>query len=104
MKVLVIGGGGREHAIAWRLKKSRSVENVYCTPGNAGISEVAECIDVDPTNFDALLDFVKYEWIDLTIVGPEDPLSKGIVDVFEKEGRGVFLPYENMEVINGKRL
>jgi phosphoribosylamine--glycine ligase len=92
MKVLVVGGGGREHAIAWKLKNSRSVEKVYCTPGNAGISEVAECIDVDPNDFDALLDFVKYEWIDLTIVGPEDPLSKGIVDVFEKEGRLIVGP------------
>jgi len=92
MKVLVVGGGGREHAIAWKLHNSRSVEKVYCTPGNAGISEVAECIDVDPLDFDALLDFVKYEWIDLTIVGPEDPLSKGIVDAFEKEGRLIVGP------------
>jgi len=92
MKVLVVGGGGREHAIAWKLKNSRSVEKVFCTPGNAGISEVAECINVDPTDFDALLDFVKYEWIDLTVVGPEDPLSKGIVDAFEKEGRLIVGP------------
>jgi phosphoribosylamine--glycine ligase len=92
MKVLVIGGGGREHAIVWKLAQSRSVDRIYCCPGNAGIAEIAECIDVSQNDFKALLDFVKYEWIDLTIVGPEDPLSKGIVDVFEKEGRKILGP------------
>jgi phosphoribosylamine--glycine ligase len=92
MKVFVIGGGGREHAIVWKLSQSRMVDKIYCCPGNAGIAEIAECIDVDQDNFQALLDFVKYEWIDLTIVGPEAPLSKGIVDFFEKEGRRIFGP------------
>jgi phosphoribosylamine--glycine ligase len=92
MKVLVIGSGGREHAIAWKLSQSRHVDKVYCTPGNAGIAEIAECIDVDLSNFDALLDLVRYEWIDLTIVGPEDPLSRGIVDYFEKDGRRILGP------------
>ncbi len=92
MKVLVIGGGGREHTIVWKLSQSRHVDKIYCTPGNAGISEIAECLDIGSDNFNALLDFVKYEWIDLTIVGPEDPLSKGIVDAFEKEGRRVLGP------------
>jgi len=92
MKVLVIGGGGREHAIVWKLSRSRSVDKIYCCPGNAGIAELAECIDVKQDDFNALLDFVKYEWIDLTIVGPEDPLSKGIVDIFEKEGRRILGP------------
>lgn len=92
MKVLVIGGGGREHAIAWKLSQSPKVDKIYCTPGNAGIAEIAECIEVAADDFDALLDFVKYEWIDLTIVGPEDPLSKGIVDVFEKEDRRIVGP------------
>jgi len=92
MKVLVIGGGGREHAIVWKLSQSRHVDKIYCTPGNAGISDLAECIEVGPDNFDALLDFVRYEWVDLTIVGPEDPLSKGIVDIFEKEGRKIVGP------------
>lgn len=91
MKVLVIGGGGREHALVWKLAQSRHVDKIYCMPGNAGISEIAECIDVS-NDFEALLDFVKYEWIDLTIVGPEDPLSKGIVDLFEKEGRRIIGP------------
>lgn len=91
MKVLVIGGGGREHAIVWKLSQSRHVDKIYCMPGNAGIAEIAECIDVN-NDFEALLDFVKYEWIDLTIVGPEAPLSKGIVDLFEKEGRRIIGP------------
>ena len=92
MKVLVIGGGGREHAIVWKLSQSRHIDKIYCSPGNAGISEIAECINVGSNDFDALLDFVKYEWVDLTIVGPEEPLSKGIVDVFEKEGRRILGP------------
>jgi phosphoribosylamine---glycine ligase len=92
MKVLVIGGGGREHAIVWKLSQSRLVDKIYCCPGNAGIAELAECIDVNPNDFDSLLDFVKYEWIDLTVVGPEDPLSRGIVDLFEKEGRRILGP------------
>ncbi len=92
MKVLIVGGGGREHAIAWKLSQSRSVDKIYCCPGNAGIAEIAECINVNQNDFNALLDFVKYEWIDLTIVGPEDPLSKGIVDLFEKEGRRILGP------------
>lgn len=92
MKVLVIGGGGREHTIVWKLSQSRHVDKIYCTPGNAGISEIAECLDIGSDNFNALLDFVKYEWIDLTIVGPEEPLSRGIVDAFEKEGRRILGP------------
>lgn len=92
MKVLVIGGGGREHAIVWALSKSRQVDKIYCAPGNAGIAGIAECLDIKPTDFSALLDFVKYEWIDLTIVGPEDPLSRGIVDAFEKDGRRILGP------------
>ena len=92
MKVLVIGGGGREHAIIWKLSQSRSVDKIYCCPGNAGIAGIAECINVNQNDFSALLDLVKYEWIDLTIVGPEDPLSKGIVDLFEKDGRKILGP------------
>ncbi|MDA8242418.1 MAG: phosphoribosylamine--glycine ligase [Nitrospiraceae bacterium] len=92
MKVLVIGGGGREHAIVWKLSQSKSVDKIYCCPGNAGIADIAECINVNQDDFRSLLDFVKYEWIDLTIVGPEAPLSKGIVDLFEKEGRRILGP------------
>ncbi len=92
MKVLVIGGGGREHALVWKLCQSPRVDKVYCAPGNAGISEIAECIDIRGDDFDALLDFVKYNWIDLTVVGPEAPLAGGIVDVFIKEGRSICGP------------
>lgn len=92
MKVLVIGGGGREHAIVWKLSQSKMVDKIFCCPGNAGIAEIAQCIDVNYDDFQALLDFVKYEWIDLTIVGPEAPLSKGIVDLFENEGRRILGP------------
>ncbi|MCS7163860.1 MAG: phosphoribosylamine--glycine ligase [Thermodesulfovibrio sp.] len=92
MKVLVIGSGGREHAIIWKLAQSRVVDKIYCAPGNAGISEIAECIEVENKDFSALVDFVKYEWIDLTVVGPEEPLAKGIIDVFQKEGRRIIGP------------
>lgn len=92
MKVLVIGSGGREHALVWKLGQSSRVDKVFCAPGNAGISEVAECIDIKADDIDALLDFVKYEWIDLTVVGPEAPLTAGIVDIFVKEGRRIFGP------------
>jgi phosphoribosylamine--glycine ligase len=92
MKVLVIGSGGREHTIVWKLAQSRHVDKIYCTPGNAGISEIAECIEVDTDDFSALIDFVRYEWIDLTVVGPENPLSEGIVDAFEKDGRKIVGP------------
>jgi phosphoribosylamine--glycine ligase len=92
MKVLVVGGGGREHALVWKLMQSPRVDKVYCAPGNAGISEIAECVSIDPTNIDALLDFVKYNWIDLTVVGPEVPLTAGIVDAFVKEERLIFGP------------
>lgn len=92
MKVLVVGGGGREHAIVWKLSQSRHVDKIFCAPGNAGIAEIAECVDMGTGNYNELVDFVRYEWIDLTIVGPEDPLSKGIVDVFEKDGRRIVGP------------
>ncbi len=92
MKVLVIGGGGREHAIVWKLAQSRLVDKIYCTPGNAGISEIAECVEIESKDFGALVDFVRYEWVDLTIVGPEDPLARGIVDAFEHEGRRIVGP------------
>ncbi|MCC6346167.1 MAG: phosphoribosylamine--glycine ligase [Nitrospirales bacterium] len=92
MKVLVIGGGGREHALVWKLSQSRHVDKIYCTPGNAGIAEMAECLDVGTGSFDELVNLVRYEWIDLTVVGPEEPLSRGIVDAFEREGRRIVGP------------
>ena len=92
MKVLVIGGGGREHAIVWKLAQSRRVDKIYCCPGNTGIADLAECVNIDPMDFDALLNLVKYEWIDLTVVGPEAPLAAGIATAFRKDGRKIFGP------------
>lgn len=104
MKVLVIGGGGREHAIVWKLSQSRRIDKIYCCPGNAGISEIAECINVDDNKFEAVADFVKYEGVDLTIVGPEAPLSKGIVDVFERNGRKILGPNSKAAQLEGSKV
>ncbi len=90
MKVLVIGKSGKEHAIIWKLSQSRYVDKIYCCPGNAGIAEIAECIDFSPRDFYALIDFIKYDWIDLTIIGDEEQSSNGIVDILEREGCKVF--------------
>lgn len=103
MKVLVIGGGGREHAIVWKLAQSRQVDKVFCTPGNAGIASTAECIDINPLDFNTLLDFVKYEWIDLTIVGPEEPLSRGIADAFLKAERKILAPTRDAAMIESSK-
>lgn len=90
MKVLVVGSGGREHALVWKLKQSSRVDKIFCAPGNAGIAQQAKCINIKADDVDALLNFAKYEGIDITVVGPEGPLTKGIVDLFEKEGRLIF--------------
>ncbi len=92
MKVLVIGGGGREHALVWKLSQSKHINKIYSSPGNAGIAEIAECIDLSPNNFSAIVDFVRYEWIDLTIVCSEKLLAEGIVDFFDREGRRILGP------------
>jgi len=104
MKVLVVGGGGREHALVWKLSQSRHVDKIYCSPGNAGISEIAECIDIGISNFDRLVDFVKYEWVDLTVVGPEEPLSKGIVNAFEREGRRILGPTQEAAQLESSKV
>jgi len=104
MKVLVIGSGGKEHAIAWKLSQSRHVNNIYCAPGNAGIAEIAECIDVKPGDFSTLIDFVKYEWIDLTIVDAPELLSQGIVDAFQREGCKIFGPRKEAAGIGASRV
>ncbi len=104
MKVLVIGNGGREHALVWKLSQSPRVNKVFCAPGNAGISEIAECIDIKADDIDGLLDFAKYEWIDLTVVGPEAPLTAGIVDAFVKEERRIFGPYAVGAQLEGSKI
>jgi len=92
MKVLVVGSGGREHAIAWRLAQDASVDQVYCAPGNPGMTHVGECIQTDPTDFERLSFFARAEKIDLTVVGPEAPLAAGIVDRFREEKLRAFGP------------
>jgi phosphoribosylamine--glycine ligase len=104
MKVLVIGGGGREHALVWKLSQSPRVDKIFCAPGNAGISEIAECVDIKGDDIDALLDFVKYEWIDLTVVGPEVPLTAGVVDAFVKEERRIFGPDAQGARLEGSKI
>lgn len=103
MKILVVGGGGREHAICWKLSKEANVDKIYCAPGNAGISNVAQCIDIQDSDIENLLNFAKENQIDLTIVGPEIPLVAGIVDVFEKEGLKIFGPNKKCAQLEGSK-
>ena len=103
MKVLIVGGGGREHAIAYCVAKSSKVEKMYCAPGNAGIAELAECVPIGAMEFDKLVTFAKEKEIDFTIVGMDDPLVGGIVDVFEAEGLKVFGPRKNAAILEGSK-
>lgn len=103
MKVLVIGGGGREHAICWKLSKEENVEAIFCAPGNAGIESVAKCISIGDGDIDELVSFAKENKIDLTIVGPEVPLVKGIVDEFEKENLRIFGPNKSCARLEGSK-
>ena len=91
-KILVIGSGGREHAIVWKLSASPEISKIYCAPGNGGISHLAECIPILADDIISLADFAEKESIDLTIVGPEAPLSMGIVDFFRQRGLHIFGP------------
>ena len=103
MKVLIVGSGGREHAIAWKVAQSEKVDKIYCAPGNAGISEYAECVNIQAMEFEKLVDFAKEKKIDLTIIGMDDPLVGGVVDVFEKEGLRVFGPRKNAAILEGSK-
>ena len=103
MKVLIVGSGGREHAIAWKTAQSSKVDKIYCAPGNAGIAEFAECVDIKAMEFDKLVTFAKEKAIDLTIVGMDDPLVGGIVDAFETEGLRVFGPRKNAAILEGSK-
>lgn len=103
MKVLVVGSGGREHAICWKLMQSSKVDKLYCAPGNAGIGELAELVPIGAMEFDKLVDFAKSEGIDFTVVGMDDPLVGGIVDRFEAEGLKVFGPKANAAIIEGSK-
>ncbi|MGA2192970.1 MAG: phosphoribosylamine--glycine ligase, partial [Nitrospirota bacterium] len=90
MKVLVVGGGGREHALVWKIAQSKKVRKIFCAPGNAGIGKMAECVSIKADRVNDLLNFARFEGVDLTVVGPEAPLTQGIVDIFEKEGKRIF--------------
>ena len=103
MKILVIGGGGREHAFVWKLKQSNKVDTVFCAPGNAGIGTIATCVSIAAGDIDALLAFALKEQIDLTVVGPEEPLTKGIVDIFQEKGLRIFGPDCKGAVLEGSK-
>ncbi|RKM61217.1 phosphoribosylamine--glycine ligase [Butyrivibrio sp. CB08] len=103
MKVLVVGGGGREHAIVEAVSRSSKVDKIYCAPGNGGIAELAECVPITPMEFDKLAAFAKENAIDLTIIGMDDPLVGGVVDVFEAEGLRVFGPRKNAAILEGSK-
>ena len=103
MKVLIVGSGGREHAIAWSVAKSPKVDKIFCAPGNAGIAEFAECVKIGAMEFDKLVAFAKENAIDLTIIGMDDPLVGGVVDAFEAEGLRVFGPRKNAAIIEGSK-
>jgi phosphoribosylamine--glycine ligase len=103
MKVLVVGSGGREHAIVTSVAKSSRVDKIYCAPGNAGIAALAECVPIAAMEFDKLVAFAKEKAIDLTIIGMDDPLVGGIVDVFEAEGLRVFGPRKNAAILEGSK-
>ncbi len=103
MKVLIVGGGGREHAIAASVAKSSRVDKIYCAPGNAGIEQIAECVPIQVMEFDKLVAFAKEKEIDFTIIGPDDPLVGGVVDPFEAAGLTVFGPRKNAAILEGSK-
>lgn len=103
MKVLIVGSGGREHAIAASVAKSPKVDKIYCAPGNAGIGQIAECVPIGAMEFEKIVDFAKKQAIDLTIVGMDDPLVGGLVDEMEKAGLRVFGPRKNAAILEGSK-
>ena len=103
MKILVVGSGGREHAICWKIAQSKKVEKIYCAPGNAGIAEYAECVNIGAMELEKLADFAEEKKIDLTVIGMDDPLVAGVVDVFEARGLRVFGPRKNAAILEGSK-
>ncbi len=104
MKILVIGSGGREHALVWKIMQSSKVDKIYCAPGNAGISRLAECVDINATDVKGLLRFALQERIDLTIVGPESSLVEGVVDAFEDKKLRIFGPTKKAAILEGSKV
>ena len=103
MKILIVGSGGREHALAWKIAQSPKAEKIYCAPGNAGIGQIAECVPIGAMEFEKLADFAGEHEIDLTVIGMDDPLVGGIVDVFEERGLRVFGPRKNAAILEGSK-
>lgn len=103
MKILIIGSGGREHALAWKAAKSPKVDKIFCAPGNGGIAEFAQCVEIGAMEFEKLADFAEENKIDLTLVGMDDPLVGGVVDVFEARGLKVFGPQKNAAILEGSK-
>ncbi len=103
MKILVVGSGGREHALCWKIAQSAKADKIYCAPGNAGIASVAECVPIGAMEFEKLAAFAKEEQIDLTVIGMDDPLVGGIVDVFEADGLRIFGPRKNAAILEGSK-
>lgn len=103
MKVLIVGGGGREHAIVWKLSQSPKIDRIYCAPGNPGIAKIAECVSISITDIEKLAEFAKKEHVDLTFVGPEEPLSHGIVNHFKQQGLAIFGPTKEAALIEGSK-
>lgn len=103
MKVLVIGSGGREHVLVWKLSQSIKVNEIFCAPGNGGIRQIAECVDIKAEDIEGLCKFALDKKIDLTVVGPENPLSLGITDYFEERGLRVFGPKQNAAIIESSK-
>ena len=103
MKVLVVGSGGREHTLCWKIAQSKKVDKIYCAPGNAGVAEVAECVAIGAMEFEKLADFAQEREIDLTVIGMDDPLVGGVVDVFEERGLRIFGPRKNAAILEGSK-
>ena len=103
MKILVVGSGGREHAILWKLRQSPKVTKLYCAPGNGGISEIAECVPVNAMDIDGMVKFSLEKSIDMVVVAPDDPLAAGMVDALENAGMRAFGPRKNAAIIEPAR-
>ncbi|MCI0529093.1 MAG: phosphoribosylamine--glycine ligase, partial [Nitrospira sp.] len=104
MKVLVVGGGGREHALVWKLLQSPKVKQLYCAPGNPGIAKIAQCVEIRLDDLAALLTFAQSQKIDLTVVGPELPLTLGVVDQFQQAGLRIFGPTKTAAMVEASKV
>jgi len=103
MNILVVGGGAREHTICWKLKQSKKVSKIYCAPGNAGISEIAQCVNIEAEDIKGITEFAVQEKIDMVVVGPEGPLVAGLVDVLKDNGIKTFGPNQNGAKLEGSK-